>query len=78
MSINFPPNRKLTRERTRANVEIINILFAFLIENPDQRFGQALINLGIIQKDVDLYGIESKSVLKSVKCTVKKLKGVKK
>lgn len=42
------PNKKIDTSRKTANAELVGILAQFIIENPTQRFGQALINLNII------------------------------
>ena len=68
-------------KRLEANLEILSVLANFFVENPDQRFGQALANLDIIIKDpydppkvVDPYYMESKDILKRAKAASKKIK----
>ena len=38
---------ELDKKRKKANQEILNILCAYLLINPTQRFTQALFNLGL-------------------------------
>ena len=40
-------------KRTLANKELLRILDFYLDSNPQLRFGQALVNLGIIQQEMD-------------------------
>lgn len=42
--------------RGRANKELFTTLGAYLAAHPQIRFGQALVNLGIVQYDVTDYG----------------------
>lgn len=61
--------------RLEANREILRVLSDFLEKNPDQRFGQALINLNILQRDycrddfhvTDCVFIESNDTLRTMR-----------
>lgn len=45
--MNAKPNWE--NPRFRANMKIIELLADFFLYNPDQRFGQALVNLDIVE-----------------------------
>ena len=67
--------------RLNANLEILDLLKKFLVDNPDQRFHQALYNLDLLKDDVGVdsirtcrssYNWESESVLKLMKAALAK------
>lgn len=53
--------------RKQANVLIIKMLLSYIIENPEIRFNQMLINLGIVTVDGDDFHVESTVVLKKLR-----------
>lgn len=62
----FAPNPNFTKQRREANQRILNLLDGYLQSNPDIRFGQALINLGIVHSDAALFYIEPQDTLATV------------
>lgn len=75
--------KTLREEREEYNNKILGMLSKFLRDNPDQRFGQALVNLELIivrpVKDgisevVNPYYIESRETYSHVKSVIERLK----
>lgn len=56
-------NQKLIKDRKRSNLILLKLLKLYCLENPDIRFGQALCNLNIVEKNVDPYFLESSNTL---------------
>lgn len=50
----FRPDADFDRERSDANSELIQVVAQYLVDNPQQRFGQALKNLDLASPDVAL------------------------
>lgn len=59
--------------RKESNIDIVRLLLNFINTNPDQRLGQALINLGIVERNKEnnnlsnLYYEEPDETLERVK-----------
>lgn len=72
-------DKVLMRQRKAANKKLLSLLKKFMVENPEQRFGQALRNAGFIASDHtsmchDEFYVESHETLKRVKITLAGLK----
>lgn len=63
--------------RDHANRLILEALTDFLQKNPDQRFGQALVNLDIVRCDEDEYNLESSELWERVRLQSERLKSPK-
>jgi hypothetical protein len=50
-------------ERLKDNITILRLLEEYLRHYPDMRFGQALVNLNIVEKDKDPFYDEPASTL---------------
>jgi hypothetical protein len=65
--------------RKEANVEIVRLLLNYINMNPEQRFGQVLMNLKIVQRDnesgklVNNFYEEPEKTLERVKETLRGL-----
>jgi hypothetical protein len=65
--------------RKEANMEIVRLLLNFINMNPEQRFGQILMNLNIVQRDnesgklVNNFYEEPEKTLERVKETLRGL-----
>lgn len=53
----FNIDRKLTDQRVRGNLHVMCLIADYMTLHPDQRFGQVLFNLGILQHNDDCTGI---------------------
>lgn len=60
--------------RLEANRELLKLISEYIKKNPDIRFGQALVNVGLIERPNDIFYIESEEHLKKVQLTTGKRK----
>lgn len=60
----FKPNKEFDEARTKANLELLEILTKYIKDNPSLRFGQALTNLGIFG---DMFYEEPQIILARIK-----------
>lgn len=65
--------RKETEARHMLNMRIVDTIKKFLDDNPDQRFNQAMVNLGLGDCK-DGYGLEPDLTLHIVEMNLKDLK----
>lgn len=49
--------------RQENNIEILEILLDYVKTHPDQRFGQILVNVGIVSGPNDVFYLESEEIL---------------
>jgi hypothetical protein len=52
--------------RLEANMLILNKLTAYCLAHPDQRFGQILVNVGVVPRPNPLFQVESVDTLLAV------------
>ena len=65
--------------RQNSNLEIVNLLIDYLIKNPNQRFGQALMNLNVLPRQenselADPFYEEPEKTLERIQNTLKLIK----
>lgn len=60
----------MKRTRQSYNEEILNILDRAIYEHPDWRFGQILVNYGVVEPGTDPFFDESERTLKDMSINI--------